>query len=109
MKMEELAVTITRDAQGQYTVETENKQEQMAEGGEGAMEGMEEGMGAGVQKARDLNDALKIAKGLLEGGENASAESLFAKGFGGEEGGMGMGGAPAQQAPMGKPTRPAMM
>ena len=107
--MEELAVTITRDAQGQYTVEKENSQEQTAEGGEGAMEGMAEGMGAGVQKARDLNEALKIAKDLLQGADNASAESLFAKGFSGEEGGMGMGGAPAQAAPMGKPTRPAMM
>jgi hypothetical protein len=107
--MEELAVTITRDAQGQYTVEKENNQEQTAEGGEGAAENGVEGMGAGVQKARDINDALKIAKGLLEGGESASAESLFTKGFTGEEGGMGMGGAPAQAAPMGKPTRPAMM
>ena len=104
--MEEIAVTITRDAQGQYTVESENNKEQMAEGGEGAAENSAEGMGAGVQKARDLNEALKIAKDLLQSGENASAESLFAKGFGGEEGG---NNPPMGNAPMGKPTRPAMM
>lgn len=104
--MEEIAVTITRDAQGQYTVEPENQTEQTAEGGEGAAENGAEGMGEGVQKARDLNDALRIAKQLLQSGENSSAESLFAKGFGGEE---GAANAPAQAAPMGKPTRPAMM
>lgn len=105
--MEELAVTITRDAQGQYTVEPESSKEQTAEGGMGAPENAAEGMGEGVQKARDLNDALRIVKDLFQSGESANAESLFAKGFAGEEG--GMGGAPAQQAPMGKPTRPAMM
>lgn len=97
--MEELAVTITRDAQGQYTVEPENSQEQYAEGGMGAQEGMGEGMGEGVQKARDINEALQMAKSLFESGDNTSAQSLFEKGFGGEE----------SNVPMGKPAMPQMM
>ena len=76
-----ITISITRDAQGSYTVEEENKAEDAAEMG---AEGMPGDM-AGATKARDLNDALKIAKEMLSAGDNASAESLFSQGFGGEQ------------------------
>ena len=76
-----ITISITRDAQGSYTVEEENAAEDMAETGmEGSLEEL-----AGATKARDLNDALKIAKEMLSAGDNSSAEALFSQGFGEEK------------------------
>lgn len=79
-----ITISITRDAQGSYSVEKETPEETTAE--EGMTEGSPEEMTANAVKARDLNDALKIAKSMFEEGDNASAEALFSQGFGEEKG-----------------------
>jgi hypothetical protein len=84
-------ISITRDAKGSYSVEKESPAEDASETG---TEGSPEELGTAT-KARDLNDALKIAKSMFEEGDNASAEALFSQGFGGEE--------------TAKPTKPPMM
>jgi hypothetical protein len=76
-----ITISITRDAEGSYTVEKETPEEDASEMG---MEGSPEEMTAGATKARDLNDALKIVKSMFEEGDNASAEALFSQGFGGD-------------------------
>jgi len=74
-------ISITRDAQGSYTVEKETPEEDAAETG---MEGSPEEL-AGATKARDLNDALKIVKSMFEEGDDKSAEALFSQGFGDDQ------------------------
>ena len=76
-----VTISITRDAEGSYSVEKESPAEEAAETG---MEGSPEEMAAGAMKARDLNEALKIAKSMFEEGDNASAEALFSQGFTGD-------------------------
>jgi hypothetical protein len=74
-------ISITRDAQGSYSVEKESPAEDAAETGS---EGSPEEIGANATKARDLNEALKIAKSMFEEGDAASAEALFSQGFTGD-------------------------
>jgi predicted RNase H-like HicB family nuclease len=83
-----VTISITRDAEGNYSVEKESPAEEMTQ--EGAMP--EEAIGNAV-KARDLNEALKITQSMFEEGDAASAEALFAQGFTGD----------TQAAPAGKP------
>lgn len=76
-----VTISITRDAQGSYSVEKESPAEDAAEAGS---EGSPEEIGANATKARDLNEALKIAKSMFEEGDAASAEALFSQGFTGD-------------------------
>jgi hypothetical protein len=77
-----VTISITRDAEGNYTVEKESAAENAMETG---TEGSPEEMTAGATKARDLNEALKITKSMFEEGDAMNAEALFAQGFGGDE------------------------
>jgi hypothetical protein len=86
-----VTISITRDAEGNYSVEKESPAEEAAEG---AMpEGSPEEMMGNATKARDLNEALKITQSMFEEGDAASAEALFAQGFTGD----------TQAVPAGKP------
>ena len=85
-----ITISITRDGEGNYTVEKESAAEDAAETG---MEGSSEEMQAGAMKARDLNEALKITQSMFEEGDKASAEALFEQGFTGD----------TQAVPMNKP------
>ena len=75
-----VTISITRDAEGNYTVEKETPEETTAEAG--MMEGSEEEFEAGATKARDLKDALNIVRSMFSEGDDKSAEALFSQGFG---------------------------
>lgn len=75
-------VSITRDTQGNYTVEKETPLEEQSETGG---EGTEQELSAGATKAKNLNDAMRIAKSMFEELDGASAEDAFLQGYQGED------------------------
>ena len=78
------AVTITKQADGSYSVAPETD-EAATTAETPAMEGQEAGQG---QTAKTLDEALDLARAMLEGGadEGMSVEQAFSNGFEGQPG-----------------------
>lgn len=75
---EELTVSITKKADGTFLVEKETPAEEQTEQSE-----MGETQGT---PAKSLDEALQVARGLLEGMDGASEDAAFDEGFTGKKG-----------------------
>lgn len=78
---QDVTVTITKKADGTFLVEQETPAEEQTEQGQGGETGETQGT-----PVKSLDEAMQVARGLLEGTDAASEDAAFNEGFASKKG-----------------------